>query len=194
MDHYLCDFSVFQSALDHWAIGQSFPIMPLQRLNEAPRRLAVLVDLTCDSDGKIRRYVSAGRSRTSLEVQPMREGEPYHFGFFLMGAYQDIMVDAHNLFGRVAEVHIYADSEEPDGYYVDKHIPGMSVEEMLGHVQYFPRDLERRMNELLRAKTESGAIRGKDAVRLLEEYLAAFHEPTYLRGAQDEAKARGGSS
>ncbi len=182
VDQYLCDFSVFQSLLDHWSIQQRFPIMPLQRLDEFPGRCAVLVDLTCDSDGKISGYVTSDDDNRSLRVHTLRENEPYYFGFFLVGAYQDILGDAHNLFGRVSEVHIFADPSEPNGYYIDKHIPGMTVEEMLSLVQYFPKDLERRMNEILKAKIASGDLRARDAVGLLDAYTQMFNEPTYLRG------------
>ena len=115
VDQYLCDFSVFQSILDHWSIGQGFPIMPLRYLNERPDRRAVIVDLTCDSDGKVSHYVSSNSDKRFLEVHDPEGNAPYYFGFFLMGAYQDIMGDSHNLFGRVAEAHVYADAEEPGG-------------------------------------------------------------------------------
>ena len=97
---YLCDFSVFQSMLDHWAIGQPFPIVPIDRLEELPDRRAVLVDLTCDSDGKVSHYVSS-RDNRFLSVHVPVAGQPYYLGFFLMGAYEDIVGDAHNLFGHL---------------------------------------------------------------------------------------------
>lgn len=180
VDQYLCDFSVFQSILDHWAIGQGFPIMPLERLDEQPLRRATLVDLTCDSDGKVDHYVSALRDRRFLPVHAVRGGEPYYLGFFLMGAYQDIMGDSHNLFGRVAEVHVYADAHEPGGYYIEKILPGTTVEEMLADVQYFPSDLKRRMNEIIRRKVEAGVIRPPAGVQLLEEYMRCFGDTTYI--------------
>ena len=179
IDQYLCDFSVFQSILDHWAIGQRFPIMPIHRLDEPPRRRAVLVDLTCDSDGKVSRYVSSNRDKRFLNVHDLLPDEPYFLGFFLMGAYQDIMGDTHNLFGRVTEVHIYADREEPNGYYIEKMIPGTTVEQMLALVQYFPNDLERRMQAMIRAKIDAGLIRPKMGVRLLEQYTRTFTDTTY---------------
>ncbi len=179
VDQYLCDFSVFQSVLDHWAIGQRFPIMPLHRLDEPPTRRAVLVDLTCDSDGKVSRYVTANDDKRYLDVHPLREDEPYFLGFFLMGAYQDIMGDTHNLFGRVTEVHVYADEEEPEGYYIEKLIPETTIQQMLALVQYFPNDLERRMNALIRAKVEAGVIRPRAGVRLLEQYVKTFGDSTY---------------
>ena len=178
VDQLLCDFSVFQSILDHWAIGQRFPIVPVDGLNLRPTRRAVLVDLTCDSDGKVSNYVSSNTDKDFLEVHDLTD-QPYYLGFFLMGAYQDIMGDAHNLFGRVAEAHIYADPEEPGGYYVEKIIPGTSVQEMLALVQYFPNDLHRRMNGLLKSKIDEGRIRPKAGVELLEQYMHCFAQSTY---------------
>jgi len=178
-DQYLCDFSVFQSVLDHWAIGQAFPIMPLERLAERPDRRAMLVDLTCDSDGKVSEYVSSNDDKSFLELHALRPGEPYYLGFFLMGAYQDIMGDAHNLFGRVSEVHVYADREEDGNFWIEKTIPGIKVQEMLAQVQYFPNDLERRMNELVKEKIEAGHIRPKRGMQILEQYVACFQQETY---------------
>jgi arginine decarboxylase len=178
-EQYLCDFSVFQSMLDHWAIDQAFPIMPIDRLDERPTRRAVLVDLTCDSDGKVDHYVSSNPDRRFIELHALEEGKPYYLGFFLMGAYQDIMGDSHNLFGRVPEVHVYADAEEPNGYYVEKVIPGTAVQDMLALVQYFPNDLHRRMNELVRQKIESGKVRPKAGMEMLERYMRLFAASTY---------------
>jgi arginine decarboxylase len=179
-DQYLCDFSVFQSIQDYWAIGQVFPIMPLQRLNEQPSRLATLVDLTCDSDGKVDRFIAPAGTKNALEVHPVNEGEPYYLGFFLVGAYQDILGDIHNLFGRVTEVHVYADADEPDNYFVEKVIKGTTVQEILAFVQYFPNDLQRRMEQLIQQKVKEGLIRPKVGVQLLDQYSKAFHEYTYL--------------
>jgi len=180
VDQYLCDFSVFQSILDYWAIGQVFPIMPIQRLNEQPTRLATLVDLTCDSDGKVDRFIAHGGAKNALEVHRLAEDQPYYLGFFLMGAYQDILGDIHNLFGRVTEVHVYADAEEPDNYFVEKVIKGTTVQEILAVVQYFPNDLQRRMEQLIQQKVKDGLIRPKVGVQLLDQYSKAFHEYTYL--------------
>jgi arginine decarboxylase len=180
IDQYLCDFSVFQSILDYWAIGQVFPIMPIQRLNEQPSRLATLVDLTCDSDGKVDRFIAPAGSKNALEVHRLVEGEPYYLGFFLMGAYQDILGDIHNLFGRVTEVHVYADADEPDNYFVEKVIKGTTVQEILAVVQYFPNDLQRRMEQVIQQKVKEGLIRPKVGVHLLDQYSKAFHEYTYL--------------
>ena len=187
-EQYLCDFSVFQSMLDHWAIDQAFPIMPIERLDERPTRRAVLVDLTCDSDGKVDHYVSSNPDRRFIELHALEEGKPYYLGFFLMGAYQDIMGDSHNLFGRVPEVHVYADADEPGGYYVEKLIPGTAVQDMLALVQYFPNDLHRRMNEQIRQKIESGKVRAKVGMEMLERYMRCFQATTYC----DPREAGGG--
>lgn len=186
VEQYLCNFSVFQSCLDHWAIGQGFPIVPLARLRERPERRAVLVDLTCDSDGRFAHYVSSEPDRRFLPVHPLEPGRAYLLGFFLVGAYQDILGDAHNLLGRVTEAHVYADAGEPGGYYVEKIIAGQTVEQMLGEVQYFPNDLERRMNALIRAKVEAGVIRPREGVELLARYRAFFQDSTYLAPAGGE--------
>jgi arginine decarboxylase len=179
VENYLCDFSVFQSMLDHWAIGQNFPIMPLQRLDEEPTRRTRLVDLTCDSDGKVGQYVTADAKNDFLRLHPLRTDERYYLGLFLMGAYQDIMGDSHNLFGRVPEVHIYADIEEKGGYWVEKVIPGTRVQEMLEQVQYFASDLQRRMNSLVRQKIDQGAIRPSAGMEIMDHYRDIFNRSTY---------------
>jgi arginine decarboxylase len=112
-DQVLCNFSVFQSLLDHWALGQLFPIMPVSRLNERPTREGTLVDITCDSDGEVKKFIDLSDVRDTLPMHAPRPNgngpEPYYLGFFLMGAYQDIMGDLHNLFGRVNELHVFLD-------------------------------------------------------------------------------------
>jgi arginine decarboxylase len=180
VDQYLIDFSVFQSALDHWAIDQPFPIVPLERLNERPTRRALLVDLTCDSDGKITQYVSANEDKSFLELHPLQPGKPYYLGFFLMGAYQDIMGDAHNLFGRVTEAHVYGDAEEESNFWIEKVIPGAKVKDMLAQVQYFPNDLQRRMQAQVKAKIDAGELRPKRGMEILAQYEACFDDETYL--------------
>lgn len=153
--------------------------MPIHKLHTRPTRRATLVDLTCDSDGKVSHYVSAHLNKRLLAVHALDDAESYYFGFFLMGAYQDIMGDSHNLFGRVPEAHIYADAEEPGGYYIEKIIPGTTVQEMLALVQYFPNDLHRRMQRLIHQKVAAGVIRPKAGVELLEQYMQCFSHSTY---------------
>jgi len=180
VDQYLVDFSVFQSVLDHWAIQQPFPIVPLDRLDERPTRRAMLVDLTCDSDGRITRYVSSNEDKNFLELHPLKPGQSYCLGFFLMGAYQDIMGDAHNLFGRVTEAHVYSDAEEDGNFWIEKVIAGTKIQDMLAQVQYFPNDLQRRMQNQIKEKIDSGQIRPKRGMAILDHYRACFEEETYL--------------
>jgi len=177
-DLYLCDFSVFQSMLDHWAIGQPFPIVPIDRLDEQPEKRAILVDLTCDSDGKVTHYVST-RDNRFLPVHPTVNGTPYYLGFFLMGAYEDIIGDAHNLFGRVTEAHVYADADEDGDFWIEKIIHGTAVQDMLAQVQYFPNDLHRRMSELVRAKIQANVVRPTQGMEILDQYMACFPQTTY---------------
>ncbi len=180
-DLYLANFSVFQSMLDHWAIGQVFPAMPLARLGERPTRQATIVDLTCDSDGKVGQYVTALDNRKVLPMHELRPGEPYDVGIFLMGAYQDILGDSHNLFGRVPEVHVYGDDEEPGGFWIEKILPGIRVQEMLAQVQYFPNDLNRRMSEFVRRKIDASELRPTEGMRILDEYVERFDDTTYAK-------------
>ena len=178
-DQYLCDFSVFQSMLDHWAIGQPFPIVPIAKLDQRPLRRAMLVDLTCDSDGKVSHYVTNLDDKRYLPLHPAEDGGEYFLGFFLMGAYEDIVGDAHNLFGRVSEAHVYADAEEPGNFWIEKVIPGTAVQDMLAQVQYFPNDLHRRMNELVRARIRDGVVRPSHGMKILDQYMACFPGNTY---------------
>jgi arginine decarboxylase len=188
VDHYLIDFSVFQSVLDHWAIQQPFPIVPLDRLDERPTRRALLVDMTCDSDGKITEYVSSNDDKKFLELHPLEPGEPYCLGIFLVGAYQDIMGDAHNLFGRVTEAHVYGDAEEEKNFWIEKVIPGTKVKEILAQVQYFPNSLQEQMQDLIKAKIDAGTIRPSRGIAILDQYIACFDDETYL---ENDPKAKG---
>ena len=178
-DQYLGDFSVFHSIIDHWAIDQLFPVMPLHRLQEPPERRARLVDLTCDSDGKISQYVSSHANPGWLPLHEYHRGEPYYLGIFLVGAYQEILGDAHNLFGRVDEVHVYAREEEQGNIWIEKHLRGITVREMLSQVQYFPGDLDRRMSEFLHRQIRAGRIRPAEATRMLAAYNRGLDGTTY---------------
>jgi len=137
-DQYMANFSLFQSAPDHWAFDQLFPIVPVHRLTEMPTRSATLVDITCDSDGKIDRFIEKQEVGDTISLHSLRPGEPYYVGMFMTGAYQDIMGDMHNLFGRVNEVHVFADDEDPEDFYVEEVIPGDTIESVLVQVQYEP--------------------------------------------------------
>ncbi len=184
-DQYLCNFSVFQSLLDHWALGQLFPIMPISRLNERPTREATLVDITCDSDGQINKFIDLKDVRDTIALHPLsRNGngvpDPYYLGFFLMGAYQDIMGDLHNLFGRVNEVHVFLDPDEPSGYYVEEIIEGATIVESLAAVQYDDNELKRLMKTQVDEAIKTDRLKPSEAMRLLDEYERGLKEYTYL--------------
>ena len=184
-DQYLCNFSVFQSLLDHWALGQLFPIMPVNRLTEAPTREATLVDITCDSDGQINKFIDLRDVRDTLPLHPLNSNgtgavEPYHLGFFLMGAYQDIMGDLHNLFGRVNEVHVFLDPDEATGYYVEEVIEGTTISQALTSVQYDENELKRQMKAQIDEAIKSDKMKPSEAMRLLDDYERGLKEYTYL--------------
>ncbi|MBI4324642.1 MAG: biosynthetic arginine decarboxylase [Chloroflexi bacterium] len=183
-DQYLCNFSVFQSLLDHWALGQLFPIMPVNRLQERPTREATLVDITCDSDGQINKFIDLRDVRDTLPLHALNSNgngpEPYYLGFFLMGAYQDIMGDLHNLFGRVNEVHVFLDSDEPAGYYVEEIIEGNTIVQALGAVQYDENELKRQMKAQIDEAIKSDRLKPSEGMRLLDDYERGLKEYTYL--------------
>ena len=184
-DQYLCNFSVFQSLLDHWALGQLFPIMPLNKLNERPTREATLVDITCDSDGQINKFIDLRDVRDTLPLHSLSfngngHPEPYYLGFFLMGAYQDIMGDLHNLFGRVNEVHVFLDPDEPTGYYVEEIIEGTTIGQALASVQYDENELKRLMKAQIDESIKSDRMKPSEAMRLLDDYEHGLKEYTYL--------------
>jgi len=184
-DQYLCNFSVFQSLLDHWALGHLFPIMPISRLDERPTREATLVDITCDSDGQVNKFIDLRDVRDTLPLHALnRNGnglaEPYYLGFFLMGAYQDIMGDLHNLFGRVNEVHVFLDPDEPAGYYVEEIIEGSTIVQTLASVQYDENELKRQMKAQIDEAIKSDRMKPSEAMRLLDEYERGLKAYTYL--------------
>jgi arginine decarboxylase len=179
-DQFLCNFSVFQSLLDHWALGQLFPVMPLHRLNELPDRNATIVDITCDSDGKVSKFVDLQDVKETLPLHRWIPGEPYYVGFFLVGAYQDIMGDMHNLFGRVNEMHIYLDEDEDRGYYVEEVLPGSTIGQVLSLTQWDTNELARRMKSQVDAAIKSDRLKPREAMRLLDDYEKALEAYTYL--------------
>ena len=184
-DQYLCNFSVFQSLLDHWALGQLFPVMPVSRLNERPTHEATLVDITCDSDGQVNKFIDLRDVRDTLPLHPLVANgngmpEPYYLGFFLMGAYQDIMGDLHNLFGRVNEVHVFLDPDEPAGYYVEEIIEGTTIVQALDSVQYDEKELVRQMKSQVDDAIKSDRMKPSEAMRLLDDYEKGLKEYTYL--------------
>ena len=180
-DQHICNFSVFQSLLDHWALGQLFPIVPIHRLDERPQLESTLVDITCDSDGKVSKYIDKVQdARETLPLHELRNGEPYYLGIFLTGAYQDIMGDIHNLFGRVNEVHVFLDDDEESGFYIEEEIPGQTIGEVLAMTQYDWRDLEKRMKAQIDAAIKQDVVKPTEGMRLLQDYERGLKDQTYL--------------
>jgi arginine decarboxylase len=179
-DQYMANFSLFQSAPDHWAFDQLFPVAPVHRLNEMPTQVATLVDITCDSDGKIDRFIEKQEVGDTISLHSLKAGEPYYVGMFLTGAYQDIMGDKHNLFGRVNEVHIFVDDEDPEDFYVEEVIPGDTIENVLASVQYEPKELARKVKQALDQKVREGTLKPKEGVGLTDFYESVMGGYTYL--------------
>jgi arginine decarboxylase len=177
-DTYFCNFSVFQSMPDSWAIKQLFPVMPIHRLNEVPTRRAVLGDITCDSDGKIDQFIDLRDVRNTLQLHPVTEGEPYYLGAFLLGAYQEILGDLHNLFGDTNAVHIsLGDNGE---VHVDDVIKGDTVREVLAYVQYNAEMLLARLRKDVEKAVRLGKITLTESRQLLRFYENGLDGYTYL--------------
>ncbi len=174
---YYGNFSVFQSAPDVWAIDQLFPIMPIHRLTERPTARATIADLTCDSDGKIDRFIDVEDVKHALEVHPLREGERYFLGLFLNGAYQEILGDLHNLFGDTNAVHVRMEDE---GYMVSAVIKGDSVQEVLGYVEYEPQRMVERVRRQAERAMRQGLITLENVKLLMSHYEDSLRGYTYL--------------
>ena len=179
-DQHICNFSVFQSLLDHWALGQLFPILPIHRLNERPQLESTLVDITCDSDGKVSKYIDLNDVRETLPLHEIRASEPYFLGIFLTGAYQDIMGDIHNLFGRVNEVHVFLDPDAESGFYIEEEIPGQPIGEVLAMTQWDWRDLEKRMKQQIDVAIKQDRVKPNEGMRLLQDFERGLKDQTYL--------------
>ncbi len=178
-EQYLCNFSVFQSLIDYWAVGQMFPIVPISRLDEKPGVDASIVDITCDSDGKINRFIADGGVRRTLPVHKMGD-DPYLLGVFLVGAYQDVMGDIHNLFGPVPEAHIFLDEDESCGFYIEEVIPGQTINEVLTDVQYEPKQLVRMLKKQIDQAIKKDRVKPTQGMKILSHYQKTLEEPTYL--------------
>lgn len=176
-DKYFCNFSLFQSLPDAWAIDQIFPIMPIHRLNEEPSRTATLQDITCDSDGKIDNFISTTNSPYHLPVHALKGREPYYIGVFLVGAYQEILGDMHNLFGDTNAVHVSVDEE---GYKVDQVIDGETVAEVLEYVQYNPKKMVRTVETWVTTSVKAGIISLEEGKEFLSNYRSGLYGYTYL--------------
>ncbi|HEY9418921.1 MAG TPA: biosynthetic arginine decarboxylase [Candidatus Udaeobacter sp.] len=179
-DQYICNFSIFQSLLDHWALGQLFPIMPIHRLNTPPDRNGMIVDITCDSDGKIAKFIDLQDVKETLPLHRISPGEMYYIGVFMVGAYQDIMGDLHNLFGRVTEVHVFLDPDEESGWYIEEVIEGSTIGEVLAMTQWDKVELMRLLKSEVDAAIKSDRLKPNDAMKLLSDYERLLQEYTYL--------------
>src|SRR5213082_1720551 len=179
-DQYICNFSVFQSLLDHWALGQLFPIMPIHRLTTPPDRNGVLVDITCDSDGKVSKFTDLQDVRETLPLHRVIPGEIYYLGVFMVGAYQDIMGDLHNLFGRVTEAHVFLYPDEESGWYIEEVIEGSTIGEVLAMTQWDKVQLMQLLKAQIDAAIKTDFLKPNDAMRLLSDYERLLQEYTYL--------------
>jgi arginine decarboxylase len=176
VDRYFCNFSLFQSLPDNWAIDQIFPIMPIHRLGECPTRRGTLQDVTCDSDGKIDRFAGGREGQASLELHPWRDDEPYILGIFLTGAYQEILGDLHNLFGDTNAVHVRA---REGGYDITDLVHGDTVTEVLAYVQFHASDL---LATFRRKVSAASGLSRQHANAFIADYVAGLEGYTYLEG------------
>ena len=174
VDRYFCNFSLFQSLPDNWAIDQLFPIMPIHRLGEMPTRRGTIQDVTCDSDGVIDRFTGGRKGKPSLELHPWREGEPYILGIFLTGAYQEILGDLHNLFGDTNAVHV---RQKDDGYEITDLVHGDTVTEVLTYVQFHASDL---LATFRRKVNRAAGLSRQDTNSYIADYVAGLEGYTYL--------------
>ena len=171
-DKYFCNFSLFQSLPDAWAIDQIFPIMPIHRLNEEPIKNATIQDITCDSDGKIDKFVATRNSPHQIPLHPLKGKESYYLGVFLVGAYQEILGDLHNLFGDTNAVHVSVDS---DGYKIDRIIDGESVAEVLDYVQYSAKKMVRTLETWVTSSVKAGVITLEEGKEFLSNYRSGLY-------------------
>ncbi|HKJ42460.1 MAG TPA: biosynthetic arginine decarboxylase [Sunxiuqinia sp.] len=176
-DKYFCNFSLFQSLPDSWAIDQIFPIMPIHRLDEKPERSATLQDITCDSDGKIDNFISTRNLSYYLPVHKLKSKEPYYIGVFLVGAYQEILGDLHNLFGDTNAVHVSIDK---NGYSIDQIIDGETVAEVLDYVQFNSKKMVRTVETWVTSSVKAGIISATEGKEFLSNYRSGLYGYTYL--------------
>lgn len=182
-DTYFCNFSLFQSVPDSWAVGQLFPVIPLHRLQEKPERMATLADLTCDSDGKIEKFidVETGGYRKTLSMHTLNGKENYYVGVFMTGAYQEILGDLHNLFGDTDAVHV---SLTEGGYTIDQYVPGDTVTEVLSYVQYSRSNLIEQVRQATEQSIMKGTLTKQEAKLLIKHYEEGLSGYTYLEEAE----------
>jgi arginine decarboxylase len=179
-DTYFCNFSMFQSLPDSWAIDQLFPILPIHRLNEAPTRRAVLADITCDSDGKIDQFIDLHDVKHVIELHPLVNGQDYYLGMFMVGAYQEILGDLHNLFGDTNTVHVSLD--EHTGYKIDHVVTGDTVTDVLHYVSYSKDELVSRLRRNAEAAMRANRMSIAESRQLLKMFEGGLAGYTYLEG------------
>lgn len=176
-EKYFCNFSLFQSLPDNWAIDQIFPVMPIQRLNEQPTIEATLQDITCDSDGKLDMFVRSGEISRTLPLHPIKKDEPYFIAVYLVGAYQEILGDLHNLFGDTNAAHIVC---EDDSYKIEKVIDGETIEDVLDYVNFSDKALVRSMENWVTRSVKEGKITLQEGKEFLNIYRSGLYGYTYL--------------
>jgi arginine decarboxylase len=176
---YYANLSVFRSAPDTWAIDQLFPIMPIHRLNEAPTKLGHFADLTCDSDGKLARFIGDGQARPLLELHELHNDEPYLIGMFLGGAYQEVMGNLHNLFGSTNAAHVRLNPG--GGYQVDHVVRGDTNAEVLEAMEHDPDLLLERLRIASETAIQQGNLRISEARRLMDHLENSLRQITYLQ-------------
>jgi len=184
---YLCNFSVFQSAADSWAIGQLLPVVPLHRLNEEPTETCAISDITCDSDGKINEFIGCSKNNKLFHLHKLIPNEPYYLGLFLTGAYQDVMGDNHNLFGRLNEIHIYRDCDFEQGFYIEEFIAGSSKSMVLSTMQYHDKVMSEKILSQLETQIQLKKLTYREAKEILQEYNQSLNNHTYLNSDSWEA-------
>ena len=175
---YLCNFSLFRSAPDSWAIQQLFPIVPIHRLDETPKDYATLVDVTCDSDGKIDRFVDLKDVKETLELHSWTEDQPYYLGIFLTGAYQEVMGSYHNLFGNPNEAHIEIDGN--GSFRVVSVVQGSRIHDMVRFAHYEAKDLGADYRQMLEVRVQAGHMSSEEADAFTAQYIAEAARSTYL--------------
>jgi arginine decarboxylase len=178
-DTYFCNFSMFQSVPDFWMVQQLFPVMPIHRLDIEPTRRAVLCDITCDSDGKLDKFIDLHDVKDTLELHPMN-GQDYYLGVFLVGAYQEILGDLHNLFGDTNTVHVRLSDGEEGGYEIDHFVRGDSVRDVLSYLQWKPDDLISQLRRQAEAAVKAGLMSLEESAKLMRRYESGLRGYTYL--------------
>ena len=184
-DMYFCNFSVFQSLLDSWAIEQLFPVMPIHRLEQEPARRAVIADLTCDSDGKIDRFIDLREVKRYVNLHQYHPDQPYYLGFFLVGAYQECLGNLHNLFGDTNAIHVEVD--EAGHPRITSIVEGDTIQEVLRYVQYTPEDLMARLNNAIDYARREKGLSAEDSAALVRRYKESLGGYTYLQWEQPKA-------